>query len=73
VSLWDGRFLLAILQIYAVFIVPVCQFGVCLAAGSRLEMALNILHWSTVDCGRHGPSSIIVKIPGLGDGVVFGH
>ena len=67
-----GDSCIQILRIYAVFIVPVQGFGVCLTAGSRLEMALNILRKSTVDRGRHGPTCIILTIPGVGDGVIFG-
>ena len=53
-SRWMGDFCLQILWIYAVFIVPVCQFGVLLTARSHLMMATDIIGWNTIDRGRRG-------------------
>ena len=46
--------------------------GIVLTPGPRAMMVVNALGRSTVDRGHHGPACIIVKIPGLGDGVIFG-
>jgi len=67
-----GNICLQILQIYAVFIVQLRQFGGVLTAGSHLGMATNIIGQNTVDCGRHGLTGITFEILSGGDVEIFG-